>query len=170
MPPAAVTPVGPVPPESMRRNPWIAAFLSAIPGLGHIYNGLFHRGVAILGVALLWITLVSEVSVPAFGFALVFTWMFGLLDAYRQAVLINHGYSTDPWVGQQQRPLASGQEKLVVGILLFAGGFLEMLDRFGLFRWQQLFEYGFILFMILGAVLIVSSLKKKTNPGATEDI
>jgi hypothetical protein len=168
-PVAAQKTAGDVPPDSLRRNPWVAAFLSGLPGLGHIYNGLYKRGITVLAAVVLFIALLDNNGSAAFGFALVFTWMFGVLDSYRQAVLINHGYSTDPWADRQRRPVASGQEKLIVGGLFFTGGFLEMLTRFGLFRWEYLFDYGYVIFMILGGALIVSALKQQQKKRELEE-
>jgi TM2 domain-containing membrane protein YozV len=88
----APTPVPVAPPAVSRKNPFLAALLSAFPGLGNIYNGLYLRGITffLLIVSLIGITMRGH---DLFGMAIAFFWLFNVIDSYRQATLINYGYA-----------------------------------------------------------------------------
>jgi hypothetical protein len=74
-------------------NPWAAAFLSIVPGLGHWYAGAPRRGliffVAILGGEVLGIdldlSLIGDVVGIPLGVGATGLWIFCAFDAYRPA-------------------------------------------------------------------------------------
>jgi len=78
-----------LPPTIGRKNPNLAAFLSLFPGLGNVYNGLYMRGITFFLVIVSLIAIVVE-NHPLFGMAIAFFWLFNVIDAYRQAALINY--------------------------------------------------------------------------------
>ena len=80
----------------MQRSPFFAGLLSfVLPGLGNVYNGLIQRGLMtfLLAISLLFTAAQSQegpilaLLVPS----MIFTWLFGIIDAARQAGLINYG-------------------------------------------------------------------------------
>src|SRR6185436_17474568 len=88
-PPAATAPPAPLAARDPihQKSPRLAVALSAFPGLGNVYNGLYLRGfVEFLIVAGLF-NLVDRHDTPFLVMSLMFFWLFSILDAYRQAVL-----------------------------------------------------------------------------------
>src|SRR5215510_6401687 len=86
-PAAAPAPIG-------QKNPGLAALLSFFPGMGNVYNGLYMRGVTFFLIILSLIGIANR-GHDLFGFAIAFFWIFNVIDAYRQATLINYGYTQD---------------------------------------------------------------------------
>jgi len=80
-------------PRSHAPNPWSAALLSIVPGLGHWYAGAPKRGliffVAIVGGELLGVdfdlTLIGDIVGIPLGVGATGLWLFCALDAYRIA-------------------------------------------------------------------------------------
>ena len=165
-PKASVRPVPALPPSPppspTQKNPMAAAFLAAMPGLGHVYNGLYQRGTVFFLLFFGAITLTAESNVIFFAFCIPFVWLFNILDAYRQANLINHGYATD--LGLMDVPKATpGLGALWAGIVLVAVGALELLRRFDLWDWdyiQKVWPAGLI---VAGGWLIVSFIRNRSQ-------
>lgn len=72
----------------MKRSPAAAAWLSLLPGLGHLYVGYTTKGLvfALLAVSVIQIT--SESDGP-FGLFIPFVWLYAMIDAHRSAVEVN---------------------------------------------------------------------------------
>src|SRR5262249_43064390 len=96
-PPQPVQPVLPAaPPVAYTTTTWapkakseaLAGLLSLFPGLGHVYLGLYPRGVVFFGVWVLFIMAANRQGLP-FGLLIPFWVVFGLIDAVRQAQAIN---------------------------------------------------------------------------------
>jgi hypothetical protein len=102
------------------RSPWLAAFLSLVPGLGQAYAGRVMRGGAAFAAALSlrfapWMT-------PALA---AFLYVFNLFDAYRLAQNRSEGHA------QGRAPTRTDDTLfLVVGLGVVA---LSLLERGGLF-------------------------------------
>lgn len=144
----------------LHKSPGLAAFLSFFPGLGHVYCGLYSRALMFFAAVAGSIHLIDSVNSPVFGLSLVFFWSFGAIDAYRQASLINLGLATDVGVAEGARTGKPGQETLVVGIVLFSLGFLELLSRLRIWDWDFLAEHAYLLLMAVGGWLIVAGLRR----------
>jgi hypothetical protein len=134
------------------KNPLLAAFLALFPGIGHIYNGLYLRGVLFFLVAASLIQVASEEEIM--GFAVGFVWLFNVLDAYRQATLINYGLAQD--LGLLDRPRRPGafHEGLAAGILFFLIGLVALLERFFVIDLELVFGFWPVVLMALGAWLV----------------
>ena len=129
----------PGPPAVAVKRPGLAAFFSLVPGLGHIYNGLYLRGlVSFLIVASLLVLVIRGHALLSF--ALVFFWLFNVLDAYRQATLINYGYAQDLGLLDLPRSPVAGQVGLVAGVLLALIGLFALADRFLTINLDWLFD------------------------------
>lgn len=80
--------------QERKKNPWIAAVASMLPGLGQIYTEQTRRGIAlvIVSVFLLYVIIVyrSIVSELANVLYLVLL-LYGAYDSYNMAKLINEG-------------------------------------------------------------------------------
>src|SRR5262249_76247 len=88
-PPApAAPPVAYATPTAVRKRPGIAGLLSMFPGGGHVYLGLYQRGVVFFAIWAFLITMADHVGMP-FGLMIPFWMLFVLIDAVRQANAIN---------------------------------------------------------------------------------
>jgi hypothetical protein len=87
--------------------------------------------------------------------------LFNVLDAYRQATLINHGYATDLGLSDAPKPGAPGQGGFFVGLVLVVVGVLELLERFNLWDWDWIWEAWPALLIVVGGWLIVSFLRNR---------
>ena len=153
---AASRPSAPRPTIHGRRAPWIAAFLSSIPGLGSIYNGSYARGVAFF-LSVLGLMHLAERSSEIWGFGVAFVWFFNMIDAYREARLIQAGIAHD--LGATQRlPRTSPAEGIGLGVALFLIGLLAFLDATLGIDVDWVFELWPLGMMLAGAWFIVAAV------------
>ncbi len=121
---AAAPPAPPAPPAAspgqLQRSPGAALVLSFLPGLGHVYLGLYQRGIVIFTLFASAILLAD--SVDAAGILIPFIWFFGVIDAYRQAKIIN--------LGGIEAPRTAGQTGLGFGVFLTVLGGVLLLNNF----------------------------------------
>jgi hypothetical protein len=157
-PPPAPAPALPAPLTT--KVPLLAGFLSFFPGLGNIYNGLYLRGLIFF---LIFITMVGIVvrdgsNAPFFGPAIAFFLLFNVIDAYRQAVLINYGYQQDLGVLDLPKRPRPGQGGMVAGIILVLVGTYALLEQYvdidldWVFNLWPLFAIGLGAWLIWGTV------------------
>ena len=116
------------PAPSMPKNSGAAGALGIIPGLGHLYLGLYQRAAILFGIWVLFISLAGHSRGPFPGIAIPFWMAFSIIDASRQAKAINAtGRPESNILGSDEPVKVSGS--LTAGILLILiGGFL-LLDR-----------------------------------------
>jgi hypothetical protein len=172
---AAAEPVAPAAPASAlaapssvgRKNPGLAALLSAFPGLGHIYNGLYMRGVTFFLIVVSLIGIASN-NHDLFGAAVAFFWLFNVIDAYRQATLINYGYAQDlGLVDLPLRPRAS-QGGVLAGILLTLIGLVAVLERYFNVRLDWILDLWPFALVAVGVWLIWASMRDRRRVRAGE--
>lgn len=111
------------------KRPWLSLILSAMPGLGNIYNGLYLRGVLFFVIIGSLIALVAR-GYDLLGFAIAFFWLFNAIDAYRQATLINYGAAQDLGVGDLPELPKAGQGGYLAGGTLFLIGLIAMFEMY----------------------------------------
>ena len=172
-PPAGAPPLHPpavysAPAELPPKSPILAAFLSILPGLGNIYNGLYRRGVTffLAYVALFGLAL-TQGDGPHLAFLIpctVFTWFFNVFDAYRQAILINYGYRDDV----DGAKLSMKGWGLVPGIVLVAVGVYGILDQYFDISWDLLFDQWPWLLILGGGGLIAQHYRERV--GTTDEV
>jgi hypothetical protein len=165
-PPAPVA--TPTPARSIDvKNPLLAAFLSLFPGLGHIYNGLYLRGVTFFVVFFSLIALADRANNPIFGFAAVFFGLFNVIDTYRQAVLINYGYAQD--LGLLDRPKAPrpGQGGLAAGLALTVIGALAIADRYLNVDIAWILDLWPFALVLIGVWLIWGAIRERSRRAAS---
>jgi hypothetical protein len=139
--------------------------------MGHIYNGLYQRGIVFFGLILVGIAFGVEADFPPAGFLVAFLWLFNIMDAYRQAALINHGYATDLGLSDRPQPiLKPGQGALALGVGLLGLGFLELLTHFGLWEWRWLEDHWYVIPMALGAWLVSTALRQRRGESVASDL
>ncbi len=128
--PQLTAPATPAPaagaPAAARRSPGLALALSFFPGLGHLYLGLYQRGIVVFlaFASAIWLGRHADVGILG-----AFVWFFAVIDAYRQAQLLNQGTLAEPDV---VRPVSrlGGRSTLGFGIFLAAIGLLLLYNQF----------------------------------------
>ena len=139
------------------RSPVLAGLLSVVPGLGNIYNGLYLRGgtLFLITVGIFFLaTQENEDGLALLIPALLFSWLFNLFDAYRQATLINHGVSEDPALAQRRVVPSQAPGGLVLGLAVFLVGFYGLLSQFFDLDLSILVDYWYFGFMAFGGWLV----------------
>lgn len=164
-PPAMPAPAAPIPaaarPTLERKRPLLAGVLSGFPGLGNVYNGLYLRGMVQFMIVGALMTLVDRREVPFLIMATIFFWAFSILDAYRQAVLINYGYAQDlGLLDQPQRPRA-GQGGLIAGVILTILGLIALIEQYVAVDLDWLYDLWPLLLVGTGIWLIVAAVREK---------
>jgi cell wall-active antibiotic response 4TMS protein YvqF len=154
----------PLPPGIGQKNPMLAAVLSLFPGMGNIYNGLYLRGLT------LFLIIASLIAVaqrhPLLGFSIAFFWLFNVLDAYRQATLINYGYAQDLGLVDLPRHPKAAQGGLIAGVILTLIGLFALLDRFFDIDLGWLFDLWPAGLMAIGLWLVWASLRERRRGAA----
>lgn len=170
-PPAPETAPAAIPgavPVLGRKNPTLAFLLSGFPGMGNIYNGLYMRGVTFFLIVVSLIGIVDAGGHDLFGFAIAFFWIFNMVDAYRQATLINYGYAQDlGLVDLPRHPLAS-QGGLAAGVILFFIGLFAILERYFDVRLDWLFDLWPFGLVLLGGWMVWASIRDRRRAQGSE--
>lgn len=170
MPPPAYAPAAPAYAEAhpLRKSPRLSMALSLFPGLGNIYNGLYIRGLIQFLIVGSFMTLLDKTDSPFFGMGMVFFWAFNVLDSYRQAVLINHGYSQDLGLVDLPEKPRPGQGGLIAGIILTFTGIVAFLEEFVDIDLRWLYDLWPLALVGIGIWLIVASLRERRKAAAPE--
>jgi hypothetical protein len=149
-PPIAFGPAGALPSAPLPKNPGAAGALGIIPGMGHLYLGLYQRAAILFGIWVLFISLAGHSRGPFPGIAIPFWMVFSIIDASRQAKAINAtGRPESNILGSDEPVRVSGS--LTAGLLLILiGGFL-LLDRFVTIDLSFLNDWWPILLVAFGA-------------------
>jgi hypothetical protein len=154
------------------RMPFLAAFFSAFPGLGNVYNGLYLRGVTFFLICFGLIGLAGGARVEErvlLIFSAIFVWFFNIFDAYRQATLINYGYSPDDELPVRPRISAGASGGLLAGVVVFAIGLIGLLRDYLDVDLTWLVDHWYILFMVFGGYMIVKTVLEKRRPAASTE-
>jgi Family of unknown function (DUF5683) len=154
--PAAVAP-SPV----LRKHPALAAFLSLAPGLGNVYNGLYVRGVTFFLLILCLAGIADRRNNDLFAFATAFFWLFNVIDAYRQATLINYGYAQDLGLTDLPRYPRARQGGLMAGVLLTLIGLFSLADRYLSISLDWLFDLWPFALVVGGLWLIWGTIRDR---------
>ena len=150
-PPVAYGPAAPLSPSApLPKNPGAAGALGIIPGMGHLYLGLYQRAAILFGIWVLFISLAGHSHGPFPGIAIPFWMVFSIIDASRQAKAINAtGRPEANVLGSDEPVRVSGS--LTAGVLLILiGGFL-LLDRFATIDLSFLNDWWPVLLVAFGA-------------------
>ncbi len=149
LPPPGAVPRPPVP--ALTRFPALAAFLSVVPGLGHLYAGAYQRA-AMVVIGLVAVLVVVPLPVNVF-FAL-FLWFFGIFDSYRQAQVSNLEVlgGTVPTAAGDRANLSFGVFLTVVGLILLLKNLLPV-DLDWLRDWWPVVPVLIGLYLVASAVV-----------------
>jgi hypothetical protein len=157
--PAPPAPVTAQPSPQLPKNPLLAAGLSLFPGIGNVYNGLYLRGVTFFLIIVSCIAITDRE--PLFGFAIAFFWLFNLIDAYRQAVLINYGYAQDLGLLDLPRHPKANQGGIAAGVVLTLIGFVALLNQYFHIDFEWLVKLWPVALMVIGLWLVVGTLRER---------
>lgn len=160
---AAVRPAV-APGELPAKSPALAAFLAFLPGLGHVYNGLYARAITFFAI---WIALFGsavtsrdESEMPFLVPTMIFFLLFNVFDSYRQATFLNYGYTEDPAI-RQKAVAGLGTGGLAPGVALVLVGLYGLLRKYFDFSLSWLFENWPLIIIALGAWLIFQSIRER---------
>ncbi len=161
--PARDVPPPPAPPPApaqggLTARHVVSVILALFPGLGHIYNGLYQRGIVLFLLAVGSIYLATEEGVM--GMVVAFVWLFNIIDAYRQATLIELGQGTDLGLQDAPKPPANGQLGLMAGAGLFVIGFLALLDHTFGYDIDRVWEFWPLGLLAAGAWLMIGAYRQ----------
>jgi Domain of unknown function (DUF5668) len=167
--PAPVAPPAPPPPVAYVlpgrppiKSPALAGLLSALPGLGHVYLGLYQRAAIFFAVfALLQVLLDrSRHSGPGIPLFIAFWWFFVLIDAVRQAKAINAtGQPEGNLVITEKSFKASGS--LALGVFLMLFGVFFLIDRFVPIDLSLVLDWWPLLLIAFGGWQVFSYYKSR---------
>lgn len=151
------------PRDAFAKNPLLAGFLSLFPGMGNVYNGLYLRGVTFFLIVGGLIGAVDSGAPEIFGFAIAFFWIFNVLDAYRQATLINHGYAQDLGLTDLPERPSAAQGGLWAGAVLVIVGGTALVEKWFDLDLTWLFELWPVVLIAVGVWLIWAALREKAK-------
>jgi hypothetical protein len=164
-PPVAYPPL-PAAPSPQAKNPAAAGLLSVIPGLGHVYLGLYQRAVIFFAVWVVVMTVAPHGPGPA-GLMIPFWWFFVLIDAVRQAKAINATGAPESNLLPIEKPM-NFSGSLTFGIFLVLVGIFFLLDRYFRINLSFLFDFWPVLLIAFGAWQIWAYWKSKQPAEPTE--
>lgn len=115
--------------DPRRKSPFLASFLSLMPGLGQIYVGYYQAGFVHPVVVGTIIVMLNQRGLggfePFLGFFLAFFWLYNIIDAGRRAAYYNQVLEGDSQVELPKGFLAPGGGSLTGGmVLIIVGGIL----------------------------------------------
>jgi hypothetical protein len=160
-PPSAAQPAS-LANDARRRSPFLAAVLSAMPGLGQVYLGYYQLGfvhvVVFAGILALLATGNLGPLIPLASVFLGFFWLYNVVDAARRAVLVNEALAGRSNIELPEDYATPGLKGSVLGgsILVLVGIVLLSRTLFGvslewLEDWWPLAIVGFGGFLIFKA-------------------
>jgi hypothetical protein len=157
--PESRTPLpSPQPTESWSKSPALAAFLSMLPGLGHLYVGVYQRA-AMLVIG--FFAIIYLLPIPINIFLCLFVWFFGIFDAYRQAQLANLGDS-------DEAPVRRGESTLMFGVFLTVLGAILLLNNLFPIDFEWLRDWWPAIVVVAGLYLIISAALDRRRRTGTQ--
>jgi hypothetical protein len=163
LPPAAPAPMPP--PAPTRRAPGLALVLSFFPGLGHLYLGLYQRAFGIFVAFALSIWLAEHADL---GIVIPFVWFFAVIDAYRQAQMLNMGLAAEPLMPAEQRAKATRRGSLGFGAFLLIVGLVLLYNQFYPIDFSFLQDWWPLLLVGAGLWMLGAHFREKQRQARTE--
>ena len=152
--------------DPRRRSPFLAAILSAMPGLGQVYLGYYQLGftnaLVVAGVVTLLASGDMGPLIPLASVFLAFFWLYNVVDAYRRAVVVNEALAGRSSIELPEDYAALGLKGSVLGgtILVLAGLVLLSRTLLGVsLEWLE--DWWPVVIVLFGGYLIY---KAKSDP------
>ena len=162
-PPVAYPPVAPPPPHLASppgKKPAAAGLLSFFPGLGHVYLGLYKRGIVFFAILVLLVAIADRGNTGPFGMLIPFWWVFVLIDAVRQARAINSTGMPEPGFFGEEKPFKA-DGGLTFGIFLILIGLFFLADRIFTIDLSFLLDWWPALLVAFGAWQVFAYFQEK---------
>ncbi len=159
--------------DTRRKSPFLASFLSLMPGLGQIYVGYYQAGFVHPLVAGTIIVLLAQGEMrgfePFLGFFLAFFWLYNIIDAGRRAAYYNQVLEGDNQVELPKGFLAPGGGSLTGGMfLIIIGGMLLANTALDIsLDWVE--DWWPLAPILFGVYLVVKAAKEKLPTGNGRD-
>jgi LiaI-LiaF-like transmembrane region len=158
-PPAAPALPAPMPAAApTRRSPGLALVLSFFPGLGHLYLGLYQRAFAVFLSFAVSIWLAEHADL---GILIAFVWFFAVIDAYRQAQLLNLGLTEEPVIPAAQRARVGRRGNLGFGLFLLIVGAVLLYNQFYPIDFSFLQDWWPLLLVLCGIYMVAAHFREK---------
>ena len=133
---------------------------SFFPGLGHVYLGLYKRGVVFFAILVLLIAIADRGHTGPFGMLIPFWWVFVLIDAVRQARAINATGMPEPGLFGDEKPFRANAG-LTFGIFMILVGLFFLADRFLTIDLGFLLDWWPALLVAFGAWQVFAYFQEK---------
>lgn len=159
--------------DPRRKSPFLASFLSLMPGLGQIYVGYYQAGFIHPLVAGSIIVMLSRGQVggfePMLGLFLAFFWLYNIIDAGRRAAYYNQVLEGDNQVALPKGFLAPGGGSLPGGIFLIIVGGILLANTVLDIPLDWLEEWWPLAPILFGIYLVVKAAQEKLPAGNGRD-
>lgn len=147
------------------KSPGAAVVLSFFPGIGHLYLGLYQRAIGFFAAFAFSIFLADKASL---GILIPFVWFFGLIDAYRQTLLINAGQGPEDLWATPKRRVSRTKTGLGFGIFFTGLGVVLLYDNFYGIDWSFLADWYPLGLVGVGLYFLVRYFVDKQKAAASE--
>jgi len=153
-----------------RKSPFLACFLSVMPGLGQVYVGYYRRGFVHAIVVASMITLLAtdiDSLAPLVAIFLAFFWMYNIIDAGRRAAYYNHvvaGGETFDMPADFATPGMQGS--IFGGLLLIAAGVIFLSHTVWGVPLDWMEDWWPVAPILFGVYLVFKAILDRTKAGA----
>ncbi len=172
-PPVAYVPAPPAvpvhPATPPGKSPAAAGLLSLFSGLGHVYLGLYKRGIVFFAIFVMLIAIADRPNTGPLGMLIPFWVIFVLIDAVRQARAINATGMPEPGFFGEEKPFKA-DGGLTFGIFLILIGLFFLADRIFTIDLSFLLDWWPALLVAFGAWQVFAYFQeKKRREDATSE-
>lgn len=168
-PPARFQPEAAQPFDPRRKSARLAVFLSFVPGMGQVYVGYYTRALVIAATWLLTLMIAANAPgdlQPAPAFAVIFIWLFNVIDAGRLAALYNHAMSGARSIElPEDFKMPSMGGSIVGGVVLAVFGALALSNTLFGMRLDWLEQWWPAFPLALGLYLVARGIKDRAAAG-----
>jgi TM2 domain-containing membrane protein YozV len=149
--------------DPRRKSPFLASFLSVVPGLGQIYVGYYQAGfihaLVFGGIIVMMVNEILEALLPLQGIFLGFFYLYNIVDAGRRAAFFNAALEGGDSVKLPKDYVAPGTGGSMMGGLFLIGIGVALLAHTALDfslawveDWWPLAPVGFWIFLVARAM------------------
>jgi len=155
--------------DPRRKSPFLASFLSLMPGLGQVYVGYYQAGFIHPLVVGTIIVMLSKGHIggfePFLGFFLAFFWLYNIIDAGRRAAYYNQVLEGDSQMELPKGFLATGKGSIIGGVVLITIGGILLANTALDISLDWLEEWWPLAPIFIGVYLVVKASREKRPEG-----
>jgi hypothetical protein len=154
--------------DPRRKSPFLASFLSCMPGLGQIYVGYYQVGfIHALVVGAIIVTLAQgalDQMAPFLGFFLAFFWLYNVIDAGRRAAHYNQALEGESGLELPKDVVTLGRSgSLVGGLFLIVIGGILLANTVGDIPLDWLEDWWPLAPILFGIYLVGRAIKERVD-------